>query len=256
MNFLKFIFFGILIIFNTSCSKNVEKESLIKEKNLDINSLKNDRGNLDLNDGDGFSYKSFKSGNYDDNKYLLEVYIYYISKLVTGAKGNSTYYNDLSEESKKELLIYFIDNYDKATILLWESKEWTYSKILIENIDLWEYLVNKEKLVESKVEKKEIENKRPIGGYPTDKFKYYSELSKAVILKENKKDYYGAIADINYWLEFNPKDDGAYNLRGTVKLRLNDYYGALADFNKALEYNPKSTIALSNKATVKEILKD
>ena len=48
----------------------------IKEKYLDINSLKNDRGVLDLNDGDGYSYKSFKNGSYDDSKYMLEVYVF------------------------------------------------------------------------------------------------------------------------------------------------------------------------------------
>jgi hypothetical protein len=113
----------------------------IKKRNLDINSLKNIWGKLDLNDGDGYSYKNFKSGDYDDNKYLLEVYVYYASKLGNGAKENGTYYIDISAEKRKEFLKYFVNNYDKGTILLWERKEWTYSKILIENIDLWEYIV-------------------------------------------------------------------------------------------------------------------
>ena len=112
------------------------------KRNLSVNSLVNEKGNIDLNDGDGFPYKSFKSGNYEDNKYLLEVYIYYLSKLYTGVKGSATYYTYLSDEKKKELLMYLIDNYGKSSILLWESKEWTYSKILIENMDLWEFLMN------------------------------------------------------------------------------------------------------------------
>lgn len=113
----------------------------IKKRDLDINSLKNIWGKLDLNDGDGYSFENFKRGDYDDNKYLLEVYIYYASKLVNGAKDNGTYYIDISAEKRKEFLKYFVNNYDKNTILLWERKEWTYSKILIENINLWEFIV-------------------------------------------------------------------------------------------------------------------
>ena len=125
-------------------SNQLTKKQLyeITKRNLTVNSLINEKGNIDLNDGDGFPYKSFKSGNYEDNKYLLEVYIYYLSKLYTGVKGSATYYTYLSDEKKKELLMYLIDNYGKSSILLWESKEWTYSKILIENMDLWEFLMN------------------------------------------------------------------------------------------------------------------
>ena len=35
MNFIKYFFVVLAIILLTSCSKNVEKESLIKEKNLE-----------------------------------------------------------------------------------------------------------------------------------------------------------------------------------------------------------------------------
>ena len=98
-------------------------------------------GNLDLNEGDGYSYGNFKSGDYNDNRYLLEVYVYYASKLSNGAKDDGKYYINLSKEKRKEFLSYFVKNFDKNTILLWEKKEWTYSKILIENISFWNYIV-------------------------------------------------------------------------------------------------------------------
>ena len=36
MNFLKFFFIGLLIIFNTSCSKEIIKESRLEEKSLNL----------------------------------------------------------------------------------------------------------------------------------------------------------------------------------------------------------------------------
>ena len=113
----------------------------INNRNLDINSLKNIWGGLDLNDGDGSSYRNFIDGNYNDNKYLTDVYVYYVSKLFSGAKNGELNFADLSETKRKELVLYFVKNIDIDTILYWEEKEWTYSKILIENIDLWEFLV-------------------------------------------------------------------------------------------------------------------
>jgi|TARA_B110000240_G_C13146386_1_gene303332 hypothetical protein len=136
----KFLLLLLLIPLVSFGQTNIQLNE-IKKRDLDINSLKNIWGKLDLNDGDGYSFENFKRGDYDDNKYLLEVYIYYASKLVNGAKDNGTYYIDISAEKRKEFLKYFVNNYDKNTILLWERKEWTYSKILIENINLWEFIV-------------------------------------------------------------------------------------------------------------------
>ncbi|MDA9107179.1 hypothetical protein N9J98_03150 [Flavobacteriaceae bacterium] len=136
----KFLLLLLLIPLVSFGQTNIQLNE-IKKRDLDINSLKNIWGKLDLNDGDGYSFENFKRGDYDDNKYLLEAYIYYASKLVNGAKDNGTYYIDISAEKRKEFLKYFVNNYDKNTILLWERKEWTYSKILIENINLWEFIV-------------------------------------------------------------------------------------------------------------------
>ena len=61
MNFLKFIFFGFLIILNTSCSKDVDKESLIQEKNLELQVIEAyEEGLKSLNQGDAlFAAKKF-----------------------------------------------------------------------------------------------------------------------------------------------------------------------------------------------------
>ena len=72
----------------------------INNRNLDINSLKNIWGGLDLNDGDGSSYRNFIDGNYNDNKYLTDVYVYYVSKLFSGAKNGELNFADLSETKR------------------------------------------------------------------------------------------------------------------------------------------------------------
>lgn len=98
-------------------------------------------GKLDLNKGDGFSYKSLKDGDYNNNNYMLEVYVFYAGKVYNGIKRPSSF-SELSKERRKEYLLYFVNKFDRDTIIEWENNEWTYSKLLIDNLDLWEYINN------------------------------------------------------------------------------------------------------------------
>ena len=63
MNFIKYFFVVLAIIFFTSCSKNTEKESLIKEKNLESQVYEAyEEGMKSLNEGDAiFAAKKFWS---------------------------------------------------------------------------------------------------------------------------------------------------------------------------------------------------
>ena len=133
----------LLLLFIPLVSFGQTKEQLeeINKRELNIKTLEDIWGNLNLEDGGAYSYQDLKRGNYEDNKYLLEVYVFYASKLSAGAKDNATFYMKLSSEKRKEFLTYFVKKINKETLLMWERKKWTYSKILIENIDLWEYIV-------------------------------------------------------------------------------------------------------------------
>ena len=133
----------LLLLFIPIVSFGQSKEQLeeINSRGLNIKTLEDIWGNLNLEDGDAYSYQDLKRGNYEDNKYLLEVYVFYAAKLSAGAKDNTTFYMKLSSEKRKEFLTYFVKKINKETLLMWERKKWTYSKILIENIDLWEYIV-------------------------------------------------------------------------------------------------------------------
>ena len=74
--------------------------------------------------------------------------------------------------------------------------------------------------------------------------------------KQNKKDYYGAVADYTKAIEINPNDANAYINRGNSKNNLEDYYGAIADYTKAIEITPNDAAAYYNRGFVKSNLKD
>ena len=57
--------------------------------------------------------------------------------------------------------------------------------------------------------------------------------------KANKKDFKGAISDLDKAIELNPKQALAYCVRGEDKFMLHDYTGAIVDFDMALELDPK-----------------
>ena len=109
----------------------------IKKRGLDIESLitvGHLDGNLNLNDGDGFSYIKFIGGDYDDPIH----YKYYLSHLSIILLG--TFYFPSSDQLEK-FKIYLKKNIGKEKMILWDKKEWTSEKILIENIELWDYIV-------------------------------------------------------------------------------------------------------------------
>ena len=80
----------------------------------------------------------------------------------------------------------------------------------------------------------------------------YFKLGKQ---KYNKKDYQGAIADLNKAIELNPKDARAYYNRGVVKDELKQYKEAIADYTEAIKLNPKYSYAYNNRGVVKGKLK-
>ena len=118
MNFLKFIFLGILIIFNSSCSKDVEKESLIKEKNLELQVIEAyEEGLKSLNQGDAlFAAKKFNEAetlfpqsSSAPKSALMASYSYY----------SQDYYEDAILELQRFIKVYpFYKNIDYAYYLL------------------------------------------------------------------------------------------------------------------------------------------
>ena len=133
MNFLKFIFFAILIIFNNSCSKDVEKESLIKEKNLELQVIEAyEEGLKSLNQGDAlFAAKKFSEAetlfpqsSSAPKSALMASYSYY----------SQDYYEDAILELQRFIKVYpFYENIDYAYYLL--GLCW-YEQIIDEKKDL------------------------------------------------------------------------------------------------------------------------
>jgi Flp pilus assembly protein TadD len=81
---------------------------------------------------------------------------------------------------------------------------------------------------------------------------YYKRSGNAKI---DRRDYQGAVADINEALKINPNDSDLYNLRGIARNKLFDHSGAIDDFNRALEINPNNSYALKNINELREGLR-
>ena len=133
MNFLKFIFLGLFIILNISCSKDLNKESLIKEKSLELQVVEvYEEGLKSLNQGDAlFAAKKF---NEAENLFpqsssapksaLMASYSYY----------SQDYYEDAILELQRFIKVYpFYENLDYAYYLL--GLCW-YEQIIDEKKDL------------------------------------------------------------------------------------------------------------------------
>jgi len=58
-------------------------------------------------------------------------------------------------------------------------------------------------------------------------------LQRAYIL-DSLQNYLEALHDVNNFLEKNPKNVQAYQLRGRLKVKLDDVSGAINDFNKVI----------------------
>ena len=138
MNFFKFIFIVLFIVFNTSCSKDIDKESLIQEKNLDLQVLEAyEEGLKSLNQGDAlFAAKKFNEAetlfpqsSSAPKSALMASYSYY----------SQDYYEDAILELQRFIKVYpFYKNIDYAYYLL--GLCW-YEQIIDEKKDL-ETIIN------------------------------------------------------------------------------------------------------------------
>ncbi len=67
-------------------------------------------------------------------------------------------------------------------------------------------------------------------------------------------DYEEAIKSYSKAIELNPKDDVAYNNRGSAKNRLGHWKEAIEDFDEAINIKPGNGVAWSNRGAVKDHL--
>ena len=141
MNFLKFIFIGLLIIFNTSCSKEIIKESKLEEKSLNLQMIEAYKEGLSsLEGGDVlFAAKKFNEAEilypqsiWAPRAALMAAYSYYLQD----------YYGDAVAELERFIKVYpKHENLDYAYFLLATSY---YEQIIDEKKDLQSLLNAKE----------------------------------------------------------------------------------------------------------------
>ncbi len=74
--------------------------------------------------------------------------------------------------------------------------------------------------------------------------------------KYNKKDFKGAINDLNEAIRINPKYTEAYNRRGNARSMLGDRQGAIADYSQAIQINPNYDSSYTNRGRVRVDLGD
>ena len=70
-------------------------------------------------------------------------------------------------------------------------------------------------------------------------------------MKNDLKDYYGAISDYTKAIEINPRYVSAYHNRGVAKEYLQDYEGALKDYEKATKIDSDDYLAWSGVGNMK-----
>src|SRR5688500_2119240 len=76
------------------------------------------------------------------------------------------------------------------------------------------------------------------------------QLLNVVKTKIDAKDFEGAKTDLKKIIEADPKNKGAYNLRGVARMGLNDFYGAIGDFNVALEIDSTFAESWNNRGEI------
>ena len=133
MYFLKFIFLGLVIIFNISCSKEIIKESKLKEKSLNLQMIEAyEEGLSSLEGGDVlFAAKKFNEAEilypqsiWAPRSALMAAYSYYLQD----------YYGDAVAELERFIKVYpKHENLDYAYFLLATSY---YEQIVDEKKDL------------------------------------------------------------------------------------------------------------------------
>jgi len=77
-------------------------------------------------------------------------------------------------------------------------------------------------------------------------------VNRAFYVKEPQKDYEGALADYNKFIEINTEGSNAfaYNNRGFVKYNMGNYSEALDDINKSLKIDNQNSYAYKNRALI------
>ena len=158
MKFLKFIFIGFLIILNTSCSKEIIKESKLKEKSLNLQMIEAYKEGLSsLEAGDVlFASKKFNEAEilypqsiWAPRSALMAAYSYYIQD----------YYGDAVAELERFIKVYpKHENLDYAYFLLATAY---YEQIVDEKKDLQSLLKAKENFLF-------VENNYPNTDYAID----------------------------------------------------------------------------------------
>ena len=158
MKFLKFIFIGLLIIFNTSCSKEIVKESKLKEKSLNLQMIEAYKEGLSsLEAGDVlFAAKKFNEAEilypqsiWAPRSALMAAYSYYLQD----------YYGDAVAELERFIKVYpKHENLNYAYFLLATAY---YEQIVDEKKDLQSLLKAKENFLF-------VENNYPNTDYAID----------------------------------------------------------------------------------------
>jgi tetratricopeptide (TPR) repeat protein/V8-like Glu-specific endopeptidase len=69
--------------------------------------------------------------------------------------------------------------------------------------------------------------------------------------KWGKKDFQGALVDIDQAIRLNPNSASSYSRRGAIKLALKRVPEALADYNRAIGLNPRFAMAYNNRGLLK-----
>ncbi len=77
-------------------------------------------------------------------------------------------------------------------------------------------------------------------------------VNRAFYVKGPQKDYEGALADYNKFIEINTEGNNAfaYNNRGFVKYNMGNYTDALDDINTSLKIDAENSYAFKNRALV------
>ena len=91
--------------------------------------------------------------------------------------------------------------------------------------------------------------------FQTTLFSQVNDATKKGLELIEKKEYKSAIEYFSEILIKNPNDYLAYNVRGSVKSRIEDHKGAIIDFNKSIKINPNYITAYNNRANSKLALK-
>jgi tetratricopeptide (TPR) repeat protein len=69
--------------------------------------------------------------------------------------------------------------------------------------------------------------------------------------KWGRKDFQGALIDVNKAISLNPNLASAYSRRGSIKFALKNIPEALADYNRAIGLNPQFAFAYNNRGLLK-----